>query len=152
MRHQIAGKKFNRDTNHRRSMFKTQIKQLIDEGSLTTTLSKAKVLKIKAEKTLIKAKDKSVHNLRQLEAILSSKDHAQKAVALTSRLESETAFVKLTRLARRRGDNTMTAKVELMLKKEEEKAPEKKAKETVKKAVKANANPVKDKTTKESKK
>lgn len=135
MRHKIVGKKLNRNTNQRKALFKTQIIQVLDKGSITTTDTKAKILKSKVEKILNKARDNSIHSVRQIESILSSKKASQKAIELAKRLEAKTGFVKLTRIGARRGDNTMMVRLDLILKSVE--TEEKLAKETKKtKAVK----------------
>ena len=145
MRHQVAGKKLNRSTNHRQSLFKIQLKQLIDKKSLTTTLTKAKILKVNAEKLLIKAQDNSVHNLRQIEASLSSKTHAIKAVKLAQNLKTDQAFLSLTRIDKRRGDNTMMAKVSILISPEPETKTDsiKSNKKITKPSPKAKTKPVK---------
>lgn len=120
MRHQVAGKKLNRTTNQRQSLFKTQIKQLLQNSSLTTTEAKAKVIKINAEKILTKAQTNTIHNLRQIETSLSSKKAAQKAIEIAQKLTSPTGFITSTRIGTRKGDNTMMVRLELSLKKEEE--------------------------------
>lgn len=121
MRHQVKGKKLNRTTNQRQSLFKTQIKQLLQNSTLTTTEAKAKIIRVQAEKILVKAQTPSVHNLRQIESSLSSKKAAQKALEIAPKLLNPTGFITLTRIARRRGDNVMMVRLELTLKKDETK-------------------------------
>lgn len=135
MRHQVAGKKLNRTANQRQSLFKTQIKQLLQNSFLTTTEAKAKVIRTHAEKILTKAQTNTVHNLRQIEASLSSKKAAQKAVEIAQKLTSSTGFITSTRIGARKGDNTIMVRLELSLKKEEET-----------KAVKSDKTPKKTKT------
>lgn len=139
MRHQVAGKKLNLTANHRQALYKTQLRDLFEKASLTTTLVKAKLLQKNAEKMLTKAKDKSIHNLRQLEAELSSKKSAHKAVELADRLLFEHGFVTITRMNRRRGDNVMMARVSLSLKPEESKSEDTKKTTKKIKAIKKDA-------------
>ena len=44
-RHHSIIAKLNRNTKERKSLFRVQLKQLIELGSLTTTVTKAKIIK-----------------------------------------------------------------------------------------------------------
>ena len=116
MRHKVSGKKFNRTTNHRRSMFKNLVQSLLVNEYVETTVPKAKVTIKHAQKLINKAKDGSVHTRRQIIASLFDKKVANKVVdVLAPRYENKPGgFIKMMRLGRRRGDNTMIARLELI--------------------------------------
>jgi large subunit ribosomal protein L17 len=117
MRHQVKGKKLNRDVAHRKALYKTQLCQLVLNGKLTTTETKAKVIKSQIERLLSKAKDSSLHMRRQLRVAFGNQVVAKIAIdEIAPKLKDKSGgFVKLVRLGRRRGDNTMMSKLELII-------------------------------------
>ncbi len=64
MRHQKAGRTFNRDTNARKALFIGLAKNLIEKEQIKTTLPKAKDLRSVVEKLITRAKVDSVANRR----------------------------------------------------------------------------------------
>jgi large subunit ribosomal protein L17 len=64
MRHQKAGRTFNRDTNARKALFIGLAKNLIEKEQIKTTLPKAKDLRSVVEKLVTRAKVDSVANRR----------------------------------------------------------------------------------------
>jgi large subunit ribosomal protein L17 len=118
MRHKLSGKKLNRDTNHRKALIKNLVNQMVMNEKLETTLVKAKVALRHVEKLVSKAKDNSLHSRRQLIATLSNEKSAHKLIEeLAPRFADQTGgYIKLIRVARRRGDNTMVARLEFVKK------------------------------------
>ncbi|OGD63846.1 50S ribosomal protein L17 [Candidatus Beckwithbacteria bacterium RBG_13_42_9] len=115
MRHHRAGKKLNRDTNHRKALFKNLIQALIIHEKIETTEAKAKVVKPLIDRLVSKARQGSLHVRRQLLAFLPSKKAAQKLIdEIAPRFGKQGGgFTKLVRLGRRRGDNSMMVELEL---------------------------------------
>ncbi|MCL2748773.1 MAG: 50S ribosomal protein L17 [Alphaproteobacteria bacterium] len=70
MRHQKAGRKFGRDTNARKALFRGLAKNLIEREQIKTTLPKAKSLRSVVEKLVTRAKTDSVANRRLVAAEL----------------------------------------------------------------------------------
>lgn len=64
MRHQKAGRTFNRDTNARKALFIGLAKNLIEKEQIKTTLPKAKDLRSVVEKLVTHAKVDTVANRR----------------------------------------------------------------------------------------
>ena len=64
MRHQKAGRTFNRDTNARKALFIGLAKNLIEKEQIKTTLPKAKDLRSVVEKLITRAKVDTVANRR----------------------------------------------------------------------------------------
>ncbi|NJK32098.1 MAG: 50S ribosomal protein L17 [Deltaproteobacteria bacterium] len=52
MRHQKSGRKFGRNSSHRKAMFRNMVTSLLEHGRITTTLHKAKELRGKAERAI----------------------------------------------------------------------------------------------------
>ena len=64
MRHRMAGRTFNRDTNARKALFIGLAKNLIEKEQIKTTLPKAKDLRGVVEKLITRAKVDTVANRR----------------------------------------------------------------------------------------
>lgn len=116
MRHQVTGKKFSRTTNQRKALFLGIIRTLIERGSVTTTLVKAKAVKRVAEKLITTAKKGDLAARRRVLIFLREKN-------LTNRLVDEIApvfkerkggYLRIIRLSQRLGDNALMAKLEFV--------------------------------------
>jgi large subunit ribosomal protein L17 len=64
MRHLNSGRKFGRETSHRKAMMLNLCKSLIAHGRITTTVPKAKELRAWIEPMVTRAKSDSIHNRR----------------------------------------------------------------------------------------
>lgn len=119
MRHQIKGKKLNRNTSQRKALFRNLLQALFLHEEIETTLTKAKVIKRIADKLISKAKNKSLSVRRQILAFLPDKKIARKLIDdIGPRFkERSSGFTKLVRTNRRKGDNVIMAKIELIEKK-----------------------------------
>ncbi|NMB56968.1 50S ribosomal protein L17 [Candidatus Beckwithbacteria bacterium] len=115
MRHLMAGKKLNRNSHHRKSLVKNLIQELVMHETIETTETKAKLIIPKVEKIINKAKTQDVHSKRQIIAILFDDTIAKKITDdLAKRYEKiKNGYVKMLRLKRRRGDNTMIVRLQL---------------------------------------
>ena len=76
MRHQKAGRTFNRDTNARKALFVGLAKNLIEKEQIKTTLPKAKDLRGVVEKLVTRAKVDSVANRRLIASELGNSGDA----------------------------------------------------------------------------
>ncbi len=76
MRHQRAGRTFNRDTNARKALFVGLAKNLIEKEQIKTTLPKAKDLRSVVEKLITRAKVDTVANRRLTAAELGNNSDA----------------------------------------------------------------------------
>jgi large subunit ribosomal protein L17 len=89
MRHQKAGRKFGRDTSHRRAMFRNLAANLVLHERIETTDAKAKELRRIAERLITKAtrlgddltKDTSSLAEGERQQVLARRVHAQRLVA-----------------------------------------------------------------------
>lgn len=72
MRHKMAGRTFNRDTNARKALMIGLAKNLIEREQIKTTLPKAKDLRGVVEKLITRAKVDSVANRRLVAAELGN--------------------------------------------------------------------------------
>ena len=116
MRH---GKKFNhlgRKTAHRKSMLANMASSLIEHKRITTTVAKAKALRIYVEPLITKSKNDTTHSRRTVFAYLQNKEvvttlFREVAEKVATRPGGYTRIVKL---GNRLGDNAEMAMIELV--------------------------------------
>ena len=118
MRHRRTGRKFGRDSAHRKAMFSNMAGSLFEHGRIKTTEAKAKELRPIAEKliTLARKDPGDVAAQRQAVAYLRSKDSVHRlfhevAPRFTERPGGYTRIVKL---GPRQGDAAPMAYIELV--------------------------------------
>ncbi len=138
MRHRKSGRKLNRDTAHRKALFRNLIASLFLREEIKTTLSKAKAIKGLVDRLMTKAKKKGLHNQRLIHAFIQNKRATKKLVEEIAPRTKERAsgFTRIIRLGQRRGDAAEMAKIELVDKEKEVKKKAKKKKTTTKKTSK----------------
>lgn len=116
MRH---GKKHNhlgRTTSHRKAMMGNMATSLILHKRITTTLAKAKALRVYVEPILTKGKDDTTHSRRTVFSCLQDKD----AVTILFREIAEKianrpgGYTRIIKLENRLGDNAEMAIIELV--------------------------------------
>jgi large subunit ribosomal protein L17 len=116
MRH---GKKHNhlgRTTSHRKAMLGNMATSLILHKRITTTLAKAKALRVYVEPILTKAKEDTTHSRRTVFSYLQDKD----AVSILVREIAEKianrpgGYTRIIKMENRLGDNAEMALIELV--------------------------------------
>ena len=116
MRHQKAGRKFNRTSAHREAMFRNMAASLIKSELIKTTLPKAKELRRVAEPLITLGKIDSVANRRLAFARLRDKEAVGKLfVELGPRYQARPGgYLRILKCGFRAGDNAPMAYVELV--------------------------------------
>ncbi|NEZ05222.1 50S ribosomal protein L17 [Wenzhouxiangella sp. XN201] len=116
MRHRKAGRKLNRNSPHRRAMFRNMTASLIEHELIKTTLPKAKELRRVAEPLITLAKDDSVSARRLAFNRLRDKDAVGKLFSeLGPRYrERPGGYLRILKCGFRNGDNAPMAYVELV--------------------------------------
>ncbi len=116
MRHRVSGKKLSRTREHRKALFKNLINALILKGEIKTTESKAKAVRRLVEKVITKGKEGSLHARRLIAAFLQNKKVVNKVVDEVSPLYKNRpgGYTRIVRLGKRRGDDAMMVKLELV--------------------------------------
>ena len=138
MKHRKRGKKLNRSPKARQALFKTLLNSFFENGEITTTLGKAKVIQKKIDRLINKAKEGTLQTKRFIFASLSpaaAKNLVEKIAPQAKGRQS--GYSRLFKLGQRKGDGAMMAKIELVDKIEEEKE-EKKTKKEKKRAEKSS--------------
>ena len=116
MRHRKSGRKLNRNSSHRKAMFKNMSASLIEHEVIKTTVAKAKELRSVAEPLITLAKEDSVHNRRLAFARLRDKAAVGKLFTdLGKRYENRPGgYIRILKCGYRQGDNAPMAIVELV--------------------------------------
>ncbi|HEY9018721.1 50S ribosomal protein L17 [Thiomicrospira sp.] len=116
MRHRKSGRKLNRNSSHRKAMFKNMSASLIEHEVIKTTVAKAKELRSIAEPLITLAKEDSVHNRRLAFSRLRDKAAVGKLFSdLGVRYQSRPGgYIRILKCGYRPGDNAPMAIVELV--------------------------------------
>jgi len=116
MRHRISGRKLSRPTAHRLLMLRNMVGDLIRYESVRTTEAKAKELKRMAEKVITHGKKGTLHNRRQVLALITDEKTVRKLFdELGPRYESRLGgYTRIVKLGPRKGDASPTAIIELV--------------------------------------
>jgi large subunit ribosomal protein L17 len=116
MRHRQSGRKFNRNSAHRKAMFRNMSASLFEHELIKTTLPKAKELRRHAEPLITLAKEDSVANRRLAFDRLRSKEAVGKLFAeLGPRYQGRPGgYIRILKCGYRTGDKAPMAYVELV--------------------------------------
>ncbi len=116
MRHRQSGRQLNRNSSHRKAMFKNMTASLVDHEIIKTTLPKAKELRRVVEPLITRAKVDSVANRRLVFARVRDRDAVTKLFnELGPRYtERPGGYVRIMKCGLRAGDKAPMAWVELV--------------------------------------
>ena len=116
MRHLKTGRKLNRNSSHRKAMFRNMAVSLLEHEMIKTTLPKAKELRRVAEPLITLAKVDSIANRRLAFARLRDKDAVQKLFTeIAPRfVERPGGYLSVLKCGFRRGDSAPMALVMLV--------------------------------------
>ncbi|MDP2671805.1 MAG: 50S ribosomal protein L17 [bacterium] len=156
-------RKFGRNTNQRKALFRSLAVSLILHEKIETTQAKAKAVRPILEKLITKAKKADIHSRRQVAGSLGNPNAVAKMFDLVGpKFKTRPGgYLRITKLNPRFGDRAKMAKIEFVeevsapnkVKKTEEVVEAKKETKTtkVKKTTPAKAQVSKDGTKKERK-
>ncbi len=116
MRHRNSGRKLNRNSSHRKAMFRNMTISLVEHEHIKTTLPKAKELRGFAEPLITLAKKDSMANRRLAFDRIRSKSAVGKLFGeLGPRYEARPGgYLRILKCGFRAGDNAPMAIVELL--------------------------------------
>lgn len=116
MRHRKSGRKLNRNSSHRKAMFRNMTASLVEHELIKTTLPKAKELRRVAEPLITLAKNDSVANRRLAFDRLRSDEAVGKLFSeLGPRYEGRPGgYLRILKCGYRAGDKAPMAYVELV--------------------------------------
>ncbi|MDH4042183.1 MAG: 50S ribosomal protein L17 [Gammaproteobacteria bacterium] len=116
MRHRHSGRQLNRNSSHRKAMFRNMAVSLVEHELIKTTLPKAKELRSYAEPLITLAKNDSVANRRLAFDRTRSKEAVGKLFAeLGPRYQARPGgYIRILKCGYRTGDKAPMAYVELV--------------------------------------
>ena len=116
MRHRKSGRKLNRNSSHRKAMFRNMTISLLEHEQIKTTLQKAKELRSFAEPLITLAKQDSVSNRRLAFNRVRCKSTVGKLFTeLGPRFVTRPGgYIRILKCGFRSGDNAPMAFVELL--------------------------------------
>ena len=116
MRHRQSGRQLNRNSSHRKAMFKNMSISLVEHELIKTTVPKAKELRRHLEPLITLAKTDSVANRRLAFRRLNSKEAVGKLFNdLGPRYESRPGgYLRILKFGYRTGDKAPMAYIELV--------------------------------------
>lgn len=114
MRHKKRIKTLGRVSSQRAALMKSLLHALIMNGHITTTITKAKVVKPQVEKLITTAKSDTLSAKKKLYHSLPHAS-AKKIVSLGKQyIDRKGGYTRITKLGRRVGDNAEKAKIEFV--------------------------------------
>ena len=131
MRHKKSGRKLNRNSAHRKALFKNLAIALIDKAIIKTTLPKAKELRRFIEPLITIGKDDNVANRRLVFSRLRSDESVNKLFTEVSvnAMDRNGGYTRIIKAGFRPGDKADMAFIELVDRKLEEETTEPELKE-----------------------
>ena len=116
MRHRHSGRQLNRNSSHRKAMFKNMSASLFDHELIRTTVAKAKELRGVAERLITLAKVDSVANRRLAYSRLRDRDAVTKLFTVLGPRYAERpgGYLRVLKCGFRTGDKAPMAYVELV--------------------------------------
>jgi large subunit ribosomal protein L17 len=116
MRHRHSGRQLNRNSSHRKAMFRNMTNSLVEHELIKTTLPKAKELRSYAEPLITLAKKDSVANRRLAFDRTRSKEAVGKLFnELGPRYQARPGgYIRILKCGYRAGDKAPMAYVELV--------------------------------------
>lgn len=116
MRHRQSGRQLNRNSSHRKAMFRNMASSLFEHEVIRTTVPKAKELRRVVEPLITRAKSDSVSNRRIVFDRIRNRDMVSKLFnELGPRYESRPGgYMRILKCGFRTGDKAPMAIVELV--------------------------------------
>ena len=123
MKHNIAHRKLNRSSSHRKALLMNLSNALLKHEQITTTLPKAKELKPYVEKIITLGKKGDLHSKKKTISILRDKKNTKKVFDIFSKRYKDRlgGYTRIIKIGNRFGDNALTAIIELVDRDEEAK-------------------------------
>ena len=116
MRHRKSGRKLNRNSSHRKAMFKNMAASLVEHELIKTTLPKAKELRPIVEKLITLGKRGDLHARRQARAQLKEDQYVTKLFDILGPryAERQGGYIRIMKAGFRYGDMAPMAIIEFV--------------------------------------
>lgn len=152
MRHRKKGKRLGRPIGHWKAVLRNLAKQLIQNGRIKTTLTKAKLLREVIEPLITRAKNDNLHNRREVAKVINDKNLLKKLFVEIGPFfkERNGGYTRILKYKNRPGDNALIVFIEFVDYDKLYKKPEKK--EIKEKETKDEKTNIENKKSKQEKK
>ncbi len=109
-------RKLGRASDHRDAMLRNMVTSLLENGKMTTTVTRAKEVRAMAEKMITLAKVDSLHNKRQALAYITKEDVVKKLFDETAPKYKDVngGYCRIIKTEARRGDAAEMCILELV--------------------------------------
>ena len=116
MRHGDKIKNLSRTASHRRALMSNLASQIIEHKRITTTLAKAKALRVYVEPLITRSKADSTHNRRMVFSYLQNKEAVTELFTVIGDKVANRpgGYTRIIKLAPRMGDAAEMAMIELV--------------------------------------
>ena len=117
MRHQKTGRKLGRTSSHRLATMRNMVSSLVEHGRIKTTDTKAKELRIVADKMVTLGKKGDLHARRRAMRTLRGKTIAKKLFDEVAPrfVNVNGGYTRIIKFGRRPGDNAMMSFIEFSI-------------------------------------
>ena len=113
----MAGnRKLGRTTDHRMAMLRAMVTYLLDNGSIETTITRAREVRPLAEKMITLGKKNTLASRRKAMAFITKEEVVAKTFNELAEkyADREGGYTRITKIGPRRGDNAEMAIIELV--------------------------------------
>ena len=109
-------RKLGRPTDQREALLRNQVTELLWNGKIETTVTRAKEVRAEAEKMITLGKVNTLHTKRQVLAYVTKEDVAKKVFdEIAPKYKERTGgYTRITRIGARKGDAAEMAVIELV--------------------------------------
>ncbi len=109
-------RKLGRPTDSRRAMMRAMVTYLFENGKVETTVTRAKEVRVMADKLITLGKRDDLHAKRQVFSYITKESVAKKVIDETAPKYSDRAggYTRITKTGPRRGDAAPMAIIELV--------------------------------------
>ncbi|MEP7167698.1 MAG: 50S ribosomal protein L17 [Candidatus Woesebacteria bacterium] len=116
MRHRSSTRHLGRNTEQRKSLFKNLLQALFEHGQIETTEAKAKAIKGIADKLIHRAQEGTLPARRVIGRFFGTRQAVNMLVdqVAPAMKDRTSGFTRIVRLGKRRGDDSMMVKMELI--------------------------------------
>jgi large subunit ribosomal protein L17 len=115
MRHNVAGKKFNRPTAHRKAMYRNLMMSILEHRGITTTEAKARAIRPEIEKLITLGREDTPHNRRMALSKLHNKAAMHRLFTVAPAYVGRPGgYTRIVKLGPRKGDAAEMARIELV--------------------------------------
>jgi large subunit ribosomal protein L17 len=116
MRHGVKLNHLGRTASHRKAMLSNMASSLLKHKRITTTIAKAKALRVYVEPLITKAKSDSVHNRRTVFSYLRDKEAIKELFGPIAEKVADRpgGYTRILKIGNRMGDNAEMVMMELV--------------------------------------